>query len=344
MSRALGLLAAVALLAGWAAVAAPSVQASTAELARTAQSSSPAPSADSGTSSFSIRLVDIPAAAANDRRAWRYIIDFLHPGTVIHRRVAVENLNSRPAIVRVYADAAAIEHGMFVGDPGQARSDLIGWTSVAKPVLTIAPGATVTDMVTIRVPSSASPGERYGVIWAQEESTLQQARHFAVTEVNRVGVRIYLAIGPGGLPPTNFAITSVSGQRAANGAPVIVAGVRNTGKRAIDLTGDLKLSDGPGGDFAGPFPFTTGLTLAPGQSGTMRAMLSTTTPAGLWHVTLTLQSDTTSRQAGAILQLGSPQLSGMVLSGNVILGAGVVGALLVVASWLLGSRLRWRAG
>jgi hypothetical protein len=48
-------------------------------------------------------------------------------------------------------------------------------------------------MVTIKVPSDTSMGERYGVIWAQEESAVQRPGHFEITELNRVGVRVYLA-------------------------------------------------------------------------------------------------------------------------------------------------------
>ncbi len=113
-------------------------------------------------------------------------------------------------------------------------------------------------MVTIRVPRDASPGERYAVIWAQESSRGQNSQHFAILEVNRVGVRIYLDVGPGGPPPTRFVITSVTGGRSPSGLPEVIAHVRDTGARAIDLFGVLRLADGPGGSVGRAVPVPVG--------------------------------------------------------------------------------------
>jgi hypothetical protein len=211
---------------------------------------------------------------------------------VIRRRVEVNNESSAVARVSVYADAAGIKNGVFAGAAGKTRSELTTWTSVGKPALTLAPGASAMDMVTIRVPRDASRGERYAVIWAQESSRVRGTRKFAVTEVNRVGVRVYLSVGPGGGPPTNFAITSLTAGRLAGGSPEVFARVRDTGGRAIDLAGNLKLSDGPGGASAGPFQFQSGLTLAPGpvwghardpQQGNPRWQLARDGHAGKRH-------------------------------------------------------------
>ena len=92
---------------------------------------------------------------------------------------------------------------------------------------------------------------------------------FGVTEVSRVGVRLYVAVGRGGAPPTSFDITSITGHRTAAGRPVIVAHVNNTGGRAIDLSGTVRLADGPGDTSSGPFPAQQIVTLAPGQSWNM---------------------------------------------------------------------------
>jgi hypothetical protein len=336
--RALGLLAA---LVGGISVAGPAVALASPMGAAGAQApASPPPSANS----FGIRLVDAPVSEAPDSRAWRYIIDNLHPGTVIHRRVEVDNKSPGVARVRVYADAATIKGGEFVGDAGQTRSELTTWTSVSRPTLTLAPGASAMDTVTIRVPRDAPEGERYGVIWAQETAQVQKARKFAVTEVNRVGVRVYLSIGPGGGPATNFAITSVTAGRRPDGSPEVLARVRDTGGRAIDLGGHLKLSDGPGGASAGPFQFQSNLTLAPGQSGVMRAALSKSTPTGTWHVTVTLQSGLTTRQARATIQLLGQQPAGFALPARALAVGGIIFAIVAVAAWFLARRNRWRIG
>jgi hypothetical protein len=297
-----------------------------------------------GPGSFGIRLVDVPDSEAADHRAWRYIVDFLHTGTVIRRRVAVQNESSRPARVLVYADAATIKNGSFIGDAGQSSSDLTTWTSVSSPELTLAPWATVMDMVTIRVPRDASAGERYGVIWAQENSAVQQSRQFAILEVSRVGVRIYLAVGSGGPPPTDFVITSIVGGRDAGGSALVDVRVRDTGQRAVDLGGDLRLTDGPGGASAGPFPLESGLTLAPGQSGLIRAVLAAATPDGPWDVTVTLQSGTTTRQAQAVIQFTTLRASAMILSRRALIAGCVLAILVVLAGWLVSRRLRSRVG
>ncbi len=334
MRRPLGL---IAVLAVGISLAAPAALASP---LRPAGSVHPVGPVIAGPGNFGIRLVDVPLSEAADSRAWRYIIDFLHPGTVIHRRVAVENNTSRVARVSVYDDAAAITGGEFIGAAGHGSSELTRWTSVSSRVLTLAPWTSALDTVTIRVPRDASPGERYGVIWAQETARVPQNDHFAVVEVNRVGVRIYLAIGPGGPPPTMFAITSVTGGRSPGGSPEVIAGVHNTGARAIDLSGSLTLSDGPGGTSAGPVQFSSGLTLAPGQSGQMSQVLSPTTPAGSWHVTVTLRSGETTEHGHAIIQLGAVEAAGFFLPRRALLIGGALVAILALATWLFTKRFR----
>ncbi|MEU6432166.1 hypothetical protein ABZ860_40205 [Microbispora sp. NPDC046973] len=56
-------------------------------------------------------------------------------------------------------------------------------------------------------------------------------------------------------------------ERDATGHPVLAAQVRNTGGRALDLSGSLSLSEGPGGLRAGPYPAVLGVTLRPGETG-----------------------------------------------------------------------------
>jgi hypothetical protein len=322
---------AAGVLATGISLAAPAALASPLGPAESVHSAGPA---SAGPGSFGIRLVDVPVSEAADSRAWRYIIDYLHPGTVIHRRVAVQNRTSSVAHVSVYADAATITGGEFIGDAGQARNELTTWTSVSRPVLTLAPRASAMVVVTIRVPRDAVAGERYAVIWAQETSRVPENEHFSVTEVNRVGVRIYLDVGSGGPPPTKFAITSVTGGRSPGGSPEVIADVRDTGARAIDLSGSLRLFDGPGGSSAGPFQFQSGITLAPGQAGQMRAVLDKTTPEGSWHVTVTLASGNTAEQAHAVIQLGAMRPTGFVLPKRALVAGGALAAVLALAGWL----------
>lgn len=194
---------------------------------------------------FGVRLVDVPVSEANNPRALRYIVDYLPTGTVIHRRILIMNQETRPARFTVYPDAASIANGLFTGDAGETRNELTGWISVRHPAVTLAPGASATATVTIKVPAGATRGEHYGVIWVQQTARTHAAGGgFGVTEVSRVGIRIYLAVGKGGVPPTSFAIASLTARRSASGQPLIVAHVDNTGGRAVDLDGSARLAGG----------------------------------------------------------------------------------------------------
>ena len=260
--------------------------------------------------SFGIRLVDVPEFSANDPRALRYITDHLPPGAVIRRRVLVDNESPSVAHVALYPDAATISHGSFIGDTGGTRSDLITWIRASRQELRLAPHESAMDAVTIRVPRDASSGERYGVIWAQETSAVPSGNGIAIRTVNRVGIRIYLSIGPGGAPPTNFTISHITGSRQKNGDPVVTARVANTGGRAVDLSGYLTLADGPGGVSAGPFAIPDGMImLTPGQTAQARAILPKRLPDGPWRVMIDLKSGLTERKASATIDFARRRLT-----------------------------------
>ena len=254
---------------------------------------------------FGARLVDVPVSEANNPRGLRYIIDYLPTGTTIHRRIFVENHEQRTAHFTVYPDAAQISDESFTGDAGATRSELTGWISVQHPEVTLGPGASVMDMVTIGVPAGATRGEHYGVIWVQQAADARATKGFQVKVVDRVGIRIYLAVGRGGAPPTNFAITSITGHLSAKGQPSIVADVDNTGGRAVDLNGTASLTGGPGGTSAGPFPGKQIITLAPGQSGTMSFTPPKSLPDGPWRAKVTVVSGLTTSTRTQTIQFGS---------------------------------------
>ena len=253
---------------------------------------------------FGVRLVDVPVSEADNPRALRYIIDYLPTGTIIHRRILIENQETRPARFTVYPDAADIAGGLFTGYAGETRNELTGWISVQHPAVTLAPGASAMDTITIKVPTGATRGEHYGVIWVQQTAQARSATGFGVTEVSRVGIRIYLAVGKGGAPPTIFAITSITARRSASGQPSIVAQVDNTGGRAVDLDGSARLAGGPGNSSAGPFPAQQIITLAPGQTGNMTFAPPKDLPTGSWRVTINLVSGITTCTATASIQIG----------------------------------------
>ena len=232
-------------------------------------------------------------------------MDYLPTGTVIHRRILVMNQEAQTAHFFVYPDAAHISNGLFTGDAGATRSELTGWISVQHPAVTLRPGTSATDMVTIKVPPGATRGEHYAVIWVQQAAYVRAASGFGVNDVARVGIRVYLAVGRGGAPPTNFTITTITGRRSVSGRPSILVHVDNTGGRAVDLNGTARLTGGPGNTSAGPFRAQQIITLAPGQSGNMTFGPPESLPNGPWQASITLVSGLTTAAATASIQFGA---------------------------------------
>jgi hypothetical protein len=246
-----------------------------------------------------IRLVDVPTATSDDPRARAYIIDNLPPGAAIERRVQVINGTGAPIDVSTYPAAASIQHGEFIGARGHSRNELSSWTSTRpKSVYLPRNGRSFVD-VTIRIPPDAASGERYGVVWAQTTTPPQTPG--GLTQVSRVGIRLYLSIGPGGAPASDFDIVSMTADRDSTNSPMVQASVHNTGGRALDLSGALALTDGPGGLSAGPFPITLGTTLGIDQTEPVTVPLDEQIPNGPWNATLTVRSGLTKRTAQATL-------------------------------------------
>jgi hypothetical protein len=254
-----------------------------------AQHARPMSSKPSQPAKFGIRLMQAPVSERNNPRARTEIIDSLHPGTTIHRLIAVGNLGTAPVRLRIYAAAAVIRRGQFMPANRQyAQNLLTTWVRVNHRLVLLKPRKTRTVRVTIRVPRDAPEGEQYGVIWAQG-SNVMRGHHANVTLVNRAGIRIYLAVGPGGGPPSSFTLGSVSGTVTRTGAKVASVEVHNTGGRAVDLTGKLTLTSKSDGLRAGPFAATP-TDLAPGQSFRVPVVLPAKVPNGPWQAAVTLTS------------------------------------------------------
>jgi hypothetical protein len=244
-----------------------------------------------------LRLLDAPIAARIDPRARIYIVDQIAPGAVIVRHIAVTNTTSSVAHVLLYAAAASLANGAFLGGAGHTVNELSSWTSVQPGALTVPAGGQAIATVALAIPRDASRGERYGVVWAQVTGRLDGD----VVQVSRVGIRLYISVGAGGAPAANFVIASLTAERTADGRPMVVAAVRNTGGRALDMSGSLRLSGGPGGLGAGPFAATLGTTLAIGDSEPVTIALDKQLPAGPWNVEITLRSALIEHQARATL-------------------------------------------
>ena len=252
------------------------------------------PALDAG--GIGLQLVDIPAAAHSDPRAQLYIVDHLAPGTVIKRRIEVSNTTAKAAHVVLYAAGATIENAAFLGAAGHTPDDLSTWTSVVPAASDLPAGAVHSAVVTIAVPRDAAPGEQYAVVWAETSSPPVGG---AISQISRVGIRLYLSVGPGGSPAADFSIDALTAKRSPGGKPIVVAAVHNTGGRALDMSGTLQLSAGPGGSNAGPFPAALGTTLAIGETEGVAVTLGENLPAGPWDARVTLRSGLLERTVAA---------------------------------------------
>jgi hypothetical protein len=279
----IGVLAGPFAPAAWAAGAAPPAAV---QHAGTARSASPRSASVTVPGGVGVRLLDVPADAVNNPRAREYIVDNLTPGTTIHQRIEVSNTTGAELNVAIYPAAAAISQGSFVGAPAHTANDLSTWTTVSRPILDVPAGGTAVDTVTVAIPVTASPGERYAVVWAEVRSAKAGG---TIELINRAGIRMYVYVG-GTNPATSFTVNTLTGQRNSGGYAVVRALVHNTGGLAVDLTGALSLSSVTGALTAGPYPAQLGTTLAPGQSEPVWFTLTSQMTDGPWNTTVTLRS------------------------------------------------------
>lgn len=255
----------------------------------------PTPKQTARVTGIGIRLADAPATLPGDSSGRSYIVNRVAPGATIRRRVEIENGTRSVADVAVYAAAADLNRGTFSFARGHMQNELSSWTSVDRQMLRLEPGADAFETVTIEVPKEASAGERYAVVWAEVSAPARAGG--GVTLVNRVGVRMYLSIGSGGLPAANFAIGALHAERSATGGLLVVASVNNSGGRTLDIAGQLTLTHGPGGLRAGPFPVTLRPDLAPRASEPAGVRLDRHLPLGPWRAHLSLTSGFIHRDA-----------------------------------------------
>jgi hypothetical protein len=235
-----------------------------------------------------IRLLEAPVIRRKDPRARSGVIDHLTPGTTIKRRFQVTNTTREPRHIELYAAAATIDHHRFAFAPNRTPNELTTWTSIDTSAVDVPPHETRNARFTIKVPKNAPPGEQYAVIWA--ENAVRPDREHNVGLINRVGIRVYLDVGPGGEPASDMRIEQLTPARTADGRPELIAQVRNTGGRALDMSGTLSLSGGPGGLRAGPYPAMLGVTLARGDTAPVTVVLDKRLPNGPWTAELTLRS------------------------------------------------------
>lgn len=251
-----------------------------------AAGSTSGPAAQSG---IGIRLLDASVTRRNDPRAHIYIDDFVHPGATLTRHVEVSDFTDKPVTLQMYAVASSINGTGWQVAANRTANELTSWIKVSPGSVALQPGKSAVVTVQIAVPSSASAGEQYATVVA-ELPPPPAAPGTTVRVASRVGVRVYLEVGDGGEPASNFTVSTLTATRAPDGTPTVTATVTNTGGRALDLGGTLNLANGPGGLRAGPFDVQIPATLGIGETGNVTVTLDKQTPAGPWLARMALRS------------------------------------------------------
>ena len=251
-----------------------------------------------GDTGVGIRLVEAPSALRDDPRAQVYIVDHVAPGTTITRTIEVVNDVPDANTIALYPVAASLQNGEFAAAPGRETNELTGWMSVSPAQLDLGPRASGKAKVTIAVPDGAESGERYAAVLAELPPRPSDQPGVAVT--SRVGIRVYLSVG-GDEPPTSFALETFTPVRDGDSRPGIDIRACNDGGRAVDLTGELHLADGPGGTSAGPFKSDGTTSLGPGDCGTLAIRAPADLPRGPWKARATLRSGKAVESAEADL-------------------------------------------
>lgn len=262
-----------------------------------AAAAQPAPPGAPG-SGLGIRLLDAPTERRDDPRARVYIVDHVAPGAAFSRRVEVVNDTGRAAEVALYPAASEIRDGSFDVLPDRAENQLTDWMQVTPEVLELEAGEAGMATVRIEVPTDAGGGERFAAVMAQVVGRSSQQ---GIAVASRVGIRVYLSVGGEAEPQSDFSVTTLQAVRRSDGRPAVTAQVRNTGGRALDMSGSLVLEDGPGGLSAGPFPAELGTTLAPGETSPVAVILDEAITGGPWAATLTLRSGRVEKAVTASL-------------------------------------------
>lgn len=266
-----------------------------------------------------------------------YIVDHVDPGAELRREIEVQNASSSPHHIELYPAAASVQGGAFAAADGHGGNDLSEWTTLDESALDLDPGEIERVGVTIEVPETASEGERYAAVLA--EVAAPHPEDAMVQQVNRVGIRVYLSVGPGGEPPSGFTIDDIGLRDAAgDGWPVVTAEVTNTGERALDIAGTASLRRVEGTMSAGPFETRSVVTLLPGESGVAELDLDETLPGGAWNAEVTLASGDLERTAADSVTLPGP--AEVDDGGNWPVIALIVGiaAFVLIAMLLLGRR------
>lgn len=275
-----------------------------------------------------VRLDTVPQNERSDSVDRSYIVRYMRIGTSVRAVITVSNTTKSTQRISVYPAAAVVRHGIFTFLNGAAPNDLTTWTRLSTGQLVLKPDTQAPVTVTVTIPKDAYRGQRYAVIWAQVTSSKGQ-----ITEVSRVGIRMYISVGSGGPPPPGFVIESMTAQRNTSGTPMVVARVRNTGGTAMQVSGNLMLSHGPAGTALGPLPLAAAATVGVGAAALVDVLVGRQVPLGPWTSVLTVKSGFLQRIARATLTF--PPVPASSVPWPLIAGLALAVILLAIGGYLV---------
>ncbi len=250
---------------------------------------------------------------STDARERGSVIAFVAPGSSLTRTVTVVNSGPDRERIDLYPAGASIRTDTFTPSATRSGNDLSSWTNVYPSTVDVPAHGSRAVKVTVSPPGGTRSGERFAMVWAQPRDG---------DVADRVGLRMYVAIGRGTAPASDFSIETVAVGTDDAGRPVISANVTNTGGRAVDITGVTTLTTGPDGQSRAPIAIARTITLARGGRGQVTAVLDPPPPSGRWLVNVTLSSGTVNRQRAATVTVpsASPDDRSPAMFGWVALG------------------------
>jgi hypothetical protein len=286
-----------------------------------------------------IQLLEAPVSERDDPRARVYVIDHVRAGASFSRRLGITNDTANPMHTELYVAPAAIDGGSFIVGARTDKGELASWGAIDPTSADLKPRETRDVSLHIAVPNGTADGEYYG--GAVVEAAPQGGGPIKVAP--RVAIRIYLSVGTGAAPKSDFRVSTLKAARAADGTPTVTATVKNIGERALDMSGQLTLDGGPAGLKAGPFAAQLGTTLAIGDTEPVRVILDKKIPNGPWHAKLTLRSGTIQHAVTATISFPDAGGTARVFEARPVKGKTFWGliALLLLLAVLLGLLLWW---
>lgn len=292
--------------------------------------------------SIGIQLLRDSSRPPTNPLASSYIVERLAPARVLVRRVLIDNATPSPVRISVYVAGAKVVGRQFLFFAGRQPNELSRWAHVSESTLHLASNAKAVVALTIDVPRDATSGQHYAVLWAALSAAAPSSGHLQL--VSRVGVRMYISVGPGGTRPSTFSINSLRARRGAGGDSYIEANVHNRGGNTLALSGTLTMSHGPEGLRAGPFTASMGTVLPAGLSEPVTIHLGGGFPRGPWRVRLTVRSGTLERSVSATVTFPprSPRPPGAAGRFGLLLGLVLLLMGVLVATWVRRRSTKWR--